>query len=325
VVPSGGFLKELVGRLEPKRPEARRVNQIDLTSPYGLLVTNYHTLVKRPEIEGHIFTVEIKPKCGKYERIPSKILEKVQASHVLIQDNPTIYYNLINSKVSDFDVKQVQKLMKGDEKYLTNYSPLELFSGDRKQMLESLRCLRACPQCNLKVHRDGKPWTVLSDDCLEVVVDILLQTKVLETVFAIQCVTAKTIEEVFQVHFKACCQLPEDKSKEIIASVMPHCLESSTTWRPANVAEEHWHEVLKFLFSMSARDVSVMVTFSGLKAKQETAVKLGHNESVVQARGRNYLAKVGIIDCDLKLIKKMEFYYKDKLKCLSDYVDFYSS
>ena len=91
--------------------------------------------------------------------------------------------------------------------------------------------------------------------------------------------------------------------------------------------EQYWSSILRYLFSMSARDCSIMITFCPIVNAMSTEIKakLNHGEALVAIKGREYVAKVGVIDFDVKLIKKLEFYYSDKIRSLTEYIDFYSS
>ncbi len=318
------FLEELKEHLEPKRAVARRVNQIDLASPYATLMTNYHVLTTEGYMGGHTYTVEIKPKCGKYERMPAQIIEKAKANLTLAKESPSILTNIVNSQVTEFDIKQTQKVLKGEEKYFSNYSPIQLFSGNRELILLSLKNLRACPHINLRMHRDGKLVPAVSDDLLEVVAEVLIRTKVLSRILDVQWATDRSIEEVYQSFFKACSQMKESEARTSIERVMPHVLDPAGKFKPESASDSQWLEVLKYLMSMTARDCSVMITFRAMgEGKGEP--RIGHNETIVPVRGRKYAVKVGVIDFDVKLIKKVEFYYNDKIKSLTDYISYFSS
>jgi len=284
-------------------------------------MTNYHHLTFAEYSEGALYTIEVKPKYCRCEKVPAKILKDLPKNTALLRDNPTIYNSILNSSVMDFDTKQVQKLLKGEEKLMTNYSPLKMFSGDRAKMLETLRDLRASPQANLKMHKNGKRVAVLGDDVLEVLAEILIQSKILDYIKELQCCTDKTVEEAFEIFNTHCKNMPEEESKKIIEKILPKCFDKTMK---LTEKEKHWHEILKFLYSMSARDCSVMVTFCALNSKLDKNAKLGHGEALVKFKGRMFTAKVGVIDLDVKLIKKMDVYYSDKIRSLTDYIKFFS-
>eukprot|EP00826_Nyctotherus_ovalis_P008223 TRINITY_DN12127_c0_g1_i2.p1 TRINITY_DN12127_c0_g1~~TRINITY_DN12127_c0_g1_i2.p1 ORF type:complete len:281 (+),score=78.87 TRINITY_DN12127_c0_g1_i2:420-1262(+) len=275
-------------------------------------MANCHYLSQRSK--GHVYTVEIKPKAFRAEKVVSEVRKKVEEDKELLKECPSVCRALLNDEVMEFDLKQVQKVLKGDEKYFTNYSPANLFSNDKIKMLRALKDLRACPQCNLRMYKDGKKIVYMSDDLLKVVVEILMQTKVLDCIKEAQAVTDKNIEDIYTLYTAKCKSMPH--SQQIIETVMPHCLSPA----PFAAHEQSWAEVLKYLFSMSARDCSVMATF----CLDEEGKELGKDEVSVDVEGRKYVAKVRVIDFDVKFISKIESYYADRVKSLVDFINFHS-
>jgi len=286
-----------------------------LENVYATLMSNYHYI---SQTKGNIYTVEIKPKSFRPERILTGIKKKIREDKKLLIENPSLYNKLLNSAIMEFDLKQVQRVLKEEEKYFTNYCPADIFSGDKYKILKALKDLRACPQSNLKIHKNGKRRVYISDDLLEVVVDILMQTNILDTIKQVQGVTNKNIEDIYNIYTTKCKPVSEDKAKEIIEDIMPRCLDLKETF---NEHEEPWAEVLKYLFSMSARDCSIMMTFCLIDEKAE----LEKNEIIISIGEQIYITKLGIIDFDVKLMKKIEEYYFDRIKHLADFIDFHSN
>lgn len=320
--PSKDFLEALKPRLEPRRPAERRKHEIDTEDIFATLTTNYHYISQHRHAEGYTHTIEIKPKAFRPEKILKEVERRLKSNSKLLKDNPSIYHSLLSSKVMEFDLKQVQKILKGSEKYFTNYSPAKLFSNNKDDILSTLKDLRACPQNNFKIHKNGKLTGFISNDQLELIVEILNQTKVLDSIKEAQAVTNKNIEEVYNIYTEKCKIMTETDSRRIIEEVMPKCLDTGVKF---NQDEQNWAEVLKYLFSMSARDCSIMLTYCPVNEMAGSEIRLERNEILLMIKERQYVVNVGVIDFDIKLIKKIKQYYTDKTRLLQEYIDFYSN
>ncbi|CAL8462781.1 g2314 [Coccomyxa elongata] len=93
--------------------------------------------------------VEIKPKCGF---LPTSIL--IRPEHG------------IKHRVPRFQLHQQLKLAQGKIKHLSNYNPLDLFSGEPQRVEAAVAALFAEPQNNLKLFLDGSPMQSPQDDRL---------------------------------------------------------------------------------------------------------------------------------------------------------------
>eukprot|EP00831_Metopus_contortus_P045896 TRINITY_DN3680_c0_g2_i1.p1 TRINITY_DN3680_c0_g2~~TRINITY_DN3680_c0_g2_i1.p1 ORF type:complete len:115 (-),score=13.01 TRINITY_DN3680_c0_g2_i1:237-581(-) len=94
----------------------------------------------------------------------------------------------------------------------------------------------------------------------------------------------QSIEEVYKVDYEYVKGLPEKKSQKIILDLLPQTLDPS--WHSTNMDEKHWMNILRFLFSISARDCSILITFIELSSPVPTT--LGHNEFLIPY-GRHHI------------------------------------
>ncbi|BDA50874.1 Inositol-pentakisphosphate 2-kinase IPK1 at N-terminal half [Coccomyxa sp. Obi] len=93
--------------------------------------------------------VEIKPKCGF---IPTSTL--IRPEHE------------VKKRVPRFQLHQRLKLAQGKIKQLSNYNPLDLFSGEPQKVEAALAAMFEEPQNNLQLFLDGSPMQLPQDDRL---------------------------------------------------------------------------------------------------------------------------------------------------------------
>jgi len=140
---------ELVREAVRKHRPAERCGK-DIFYPMGLLMpdlTHHHLLPADPRHVlhhpaaatnnrlggGRTLTIEIKPKTG-----------------FLLADNCP------HPRLCNFCLKQFYKLQQGLANAISDYCPLDLFSGSKPRMLKALKGLLACPQNNLRIFGDGE-------------------------------------------------------------------------------------------------------------------------------------------------------------------------
>uniref|UniRef100_A0A1B0DLS4 Inositol-pentakisphosphate 2-kinase n=1 Tax=Phlebotomus papatasi TaxID=29031 RepID=A0A1B0DLS4_PHLPP len=110
-----------------------------------LKVPNYDTLNKwlnqfRPSVIGETYCVEIKPKQG----------------WIFPESTLMALYPESDGKLCRFCAMQYLKLVKKTIKRVSNYCPIDLFSGDRNRMLKALNGLVETPQNNFRMWRSGQ-------------------------------------------------------------------------------------------------------------------------------------------------------------------------
>lgn len=89
------------------------------------------------DVENVVWGVEFKPKCG------------------FLTSSPFVPKNSLKRRVSRYHMHQHLKLAQGKVRRVSEYSPLDFFSGDKESQARALRGLIACPQNNLRVFANG--------------------------------------------------------------------------------------------------------------------------------------------------------------------------
>uniref|UniRef100_A0A6B2EA39 Inositol-pentakisphosphate 2-kinase n=1 Tax=Phlebotomus kandelakii TaxID=1109342 RepID=A0A6B2EA39_9DIPT len=92
------------------------------------------------QVKGETYCVEIKPKQG----------------WIFSESTLKALYPDSKAKLCRFCAMQYLKLVKKTIKRVSNYCPIDLFSGDRDRMLKALRGLVETPQNNFRMWRSGQ-------------------------------------------------------------------------------------------------------------------------------------------------------------------------
>ncbi|GAB0096011.1 Inositol-pentakisphosphate 2-kinase [Sergentomyia squamirostris] len=104
-----------------------------------LAILRRDLLPENIQVKGETYCVEIKPKQGWI--LPKDILE------ALFPDS--------DGQFCRFCAMQYLKLVRQTIKRVSNYCPIDLFSGDRTRMLKALQGLVETPQNNFRMWRSG--------------------------------------------------------------------------------------------------------------------------------------------------------------------------
>eukprot|EP01006_Ploeotia_vitrea_P037679 TRINITY_DN66159_c12_g1_i1.p1 TRINITY_DN66159_c12_g1~~TRINITY_DN66159_c12_g1_i1.p1 ORF type:complete len:546 (+),score=96.61 TRINITY_DN66159_c12_g1_i1:144-1640(+) len=164
------FAGQLASIAAPFRPQIRSENStIDLQSTTALLMADA-TTVPGPWNQEDVIGIEIKPKCGT---LPL----------ALRCDDDKDEHRWLRSVVCKYCMVQHHKSgVTGVTSEISNYCPLELFSGDQARMRKVLLRLLKRPQNNLRIFRGGKmvaptvkegAATLSCPDCTDDVTDAL--------------------------------------------------------------------------------------------------------------------------------------------------------
>jgi len=144
------FVKSVICR---ERPLHRCLK--DIYYPAGILMPDLtHPATHFNNNKGPTLSIELKPKTG-----------------VLFPENCP------HTSLCNFCLKQFYKLQQGATDKLSDYCPLDLFSGDKTRMKTAIRALLESPQNNLKIFGDGvllhDQYTANSDRCVKFVCGML--------------------------------------------------------------------------------------------------------------------------------------------------------
>ncbi|XP_023563567.1 inositol-pentakisphosphate 2-kinase isoform X3 [Octodon degus] len=129
------FVKQLCLKIQSERPESRCDKDLDTLSGYAMCLPNL-TRLQTYCIAEHrpILCVEIKPKCGF---IPFSSSVTHEMKH----------------KVCRYCMHQHLKVATGKWKQISEYCPLDLFSGNKQRMHFALKSLLQESQNNLKIFK----------------------------------------------------------------------------------------------------------------------------------------------------------------------------
>lgn len=134
--------KELSRLVESYRPEYRKTKRLKLRNCYGFCLPDCTFLPKhylQYKTSGSLITVEVKPKMGFLPTSP-----------FIPQDQ------LTKLQVCKFQLLQRKKKRDGRISSISDYCPLDLFSGCRVRMKRALEALLQNPQNNLAIFQDGR-------------------------------------------------------------------------------------------------------------------------------------------------------------------------
>eukprot|EP00124_Ichthyophonus_hoferi_P001615 Ihof_evm1s89 gene=Ihof_evmTU1s89 len=140
----GAFLAALNTHIHTQRPPHRLGMEINVDSNVGLLLPD---LTASPSywlpVQADLpkICVELKPKWGYLPSSPY-----ISANQESVKRN-----------TCRFCMHQYTKVSKGQQKEVSLYCPLDLFSGERERILLALKNLLWTPQNNLKIYRSNQP------------------------------------------------------------------------------------------------------------------------------------------------------------------------
>jgi len=145
--------EKLREKLCVERPEGRCCK--DIYYPMGILMPDFTSpLAQFASGIGPTLTVELKPKTG--------YLLPTNCPHPLL---------------CNFCLKQFYKMEQGTIKRISDYCPLDLFSGNLHRMMRAVKGLLDCPQNNLRILGSGNCLhdqnTTRSSSCAKFVEDML--------------------------------------------------------------------------------------------------------------------------------------------------------
>ena len=120
-------LEAIRNLVNPCRPPKRMVK--DIFYPAALVMPDY-AFMSEPG-KGPVLSVEIKPKRGFLH-----------------------HENLVHPTLCNFCLKQFFKLNVGNSQSVSQYCPLDLYSGEENRMIRAIHALMASPQNNLRIFKD---------------------------------------------------------------------------------------------------------------------------------------------------------------------------
>ncbi|KDP38543.1 hypothetical protein JCGZ_04468 [Jatropha curcas] len=323
---SRDFLESIEKKVISQRP-AWRVDaaKIDTDRDFVLIMTD-HSLFPHGSLKvGPCISVEIKPKCGF---LPSSrfIAER----------------NSIKRSTARFRMHQVLKLSQHEISELSQYDPLDIFSGSKERIHKAINDLYTTPQNNFRVFLNGSlifgglgggtsktsaliekafedalKGVIQADDGLrtrsfiELVAETVYSSRVLDQLLEAQKLDNFDIEGAVHAYYNIISQ-PCMVCRELDEARLPH--------RYASLHSIPMDDSLKivkdYLIAATAKDCSMMISF---KPMEDRGLGSQYSSIYLQSTNQNFDYKVSFLDLDLKPLKKMETYYEKDEKIMSCY------
>ncbi|CAH9077839.1 unnamed protein product [Cuscuta europaea] len=325
IIVSREFLETVEKNAFHVRPSWRvDATKVNFLSSYAILMPDHSTFPHVAPKE-HCICVEIKPKCGF---VPSSefILER----------------NAVKRRTTRFKMHQTLKFVQGKISYISEYDPLDMFSGSKERLDKAMNDLLLTPQNNFRVFLDGslifgglggvaEPTTskvcealedalkniILAEEgmrtnCfLELISEAVLSSGVLNRLLEVQKLDVFDIEGAIHVYYN------------VISQPCMVCRELGSGFSKRydtlhSISMEESGKILRdFLIATTAKDLGVMISF---KLQEDGKGKSSYNHVSLKSTNQNFDYKVAFIDLDLKRLNKMEFYYELDQKIVSSYL-----
>ncbi|KAG2302390.1 hypothetical protein Bca52824_031041 [Brassica carinata] len=320
------FLESVDKKVTKQRPPWR-VNAANVdTSHDSALILNDHSLfsqgVSNGGNGGDCLSVEIKPKCGF-----------LPTSRFISEENK------LKRSVSRFKMHQILKLEQNEISEVSEYDPLDLFSGSKDRVSEAVKALYSIPQNNFRVFLNGSlvlggsgestgrtsPETahafedalkgfIQSNDglrtkCfLQLVCDTVYDSGVLDKLLEVQKLDKIDIEGAIHCYYN------------IINQPCPICKEAGLLEEEESLhclpLDESLKIVKDYLIAATAKDCSLMISFR-LRNAWDSAPSC--DAVCLKSTNQTFDYKVHFIDLSMKPLKRMEAYYKLDNKIISFY------
>ncbi|XP_054798297.1 inositol-pentakisphosphate 2-kinase isoform X2 [Prosopis cineraria] len=269
-------------------------------------------------------SVEIKPKCGFLPL--SRFISDETA---------------IKKSVTRFKMHQSLKLHQGAISELSQYNPLDLFSGSKERIEKAIKDLFTTPQNNFRVFLNGSlifgglgggaPTTnflvaktfedalktvieaedgLYTEKFLYLVAESVHKSGVLDQLLKIQKLDNLDIEGAIHAYYNVTSQ-----QCMVCRELSEQQLNRYASLHSASL-EESLRTVKNYLIATTAKDCSLIICFRPRKERYSGSV---YNQVHVESTKQTFDFKVSFIDLDLKPLDKMEYYYKLDKKIVSFY------
>ncbi|GAB4846568.1 Inositol-pentakisphosphate 2-kinase, variant 3 [Ancistrocladus abbreviatus] len=326
VLVSREFLETVERNVLCQRP-SWRVNAAKInTCIDSVLLMSDHSVFPYGTLNGEpCISVEIKPKCGF---LPS--------SRFIAEENA------IKKKATRFKMHQVLKLHQHQISQLSEYDPLDLFSGSRDGIHKAIKALFSGPQNNLRVFLNGSliygglgggtngtsfikgeefedyiKCFIQGEDGLrtesfvELVAETVFRLGVLDRLLEVQKLDNFDIEGAIHAYYNivsqpclVCKSFGEEKQL---------CRYSHLHSIPL---DESMKIVKNYLIAATAKDCSLMISFRPREDRNSESL---YSSVYLEPTKQRFEFKAYFIDLDLKPLKKMEYYFELDQKIVSYY------
>ncbi|XP_019083137.1 PREDICTED: inositol-pentakisphosphate 2-kinase [Camelina sativa] len=323
---------ESVEKMATSQPLSRRANPSSVdTNRTSVLLMDDLTRFAHGHVEDDkpCLTVEIKPKYGF---LPS--------SSFIAEEN------LIKKSVTRFKMQQALKLRQNEILKVSEYDPLDLFSGSKDRIHKAIKALYATPQTNFRVFLNGslvfggfrgskcittskvelafnhilkgilktEDDDVCASSFIELVAETIYASGALDQLLHVQKLDKYNIEGVVHAYYdlidqpcKACQELEKRKLSNHFGAMH-------------SMSHDEKVNILKnFLISSTATDCSVMVSIRS----RETGLSSfsSHGNVHLESTKQDFEYKVHFIDLDMRPLNRMEANYESDKMIMKSYLE----
>ncbi|XP_052201541.1 inositol-pentakisphosphate 2-kinase isoform X3 [Diospyros lotus] len=326
VIVSKEFLEVVEKNVLCQRPswrvDAANVNALCNSA----LLMSDHSVFPKGNLKGNFcISVEIKPKCG-FLPISRFISEG----------------NAVKKSTTRFKMHQALKLHQGETSELSEYNPLDMFSGSKDRLHEAIMALFATPHNNFRAFLNGSlifgglggradgtscmigeafedvlKCVIQADEGLRtryflcLVTEALYGSGLLNQLLKIQKLDVFDIEGAIHAYYdivsqpcKVCENLGDNKLSNIY------------TYLHSLPLDESLKIVRDYLIAATAKDLSIMICF---RPRKDEDVESPYSSVFLESTNQRFDYKASFIDLDMKPLKKMERYYKLDQKIVNCY------
>ncbi|XP_017699411.2 inositol-pentakisphosphate 2-kinase IPK1 isoform X4 [Phoenix dactylifera] len=268
------FLESIKKNVHDQRP-AWRIDaaEVDALCDSAFLISDHSLFTGTPRVELCV-AVEIKPKCGFLPS--SEFITKA---------------NAIKKSVTRFRMHQFLKLHQGEISKVSEYNPLDLFSGSKDRIYQAMTALFATPQNNFRIFLNGSlifgglgggmdSSAVRSHETNTAIEDLIKPCMV--------CKNSGDPELLDQ--YSSLHSLPLEKRLKIVRD---------------------------YLIASTAKDCSLMISFRPVDSGSTGS---GYNSIFLESSNQSFEYKARFIDLDMKPLEKMVHYYELDQKIVNFYM-----
>ncbi|WKA10176.1 hypothetical protein VitviT2T_027761 [Vitis vinifera] len=326
VLVSREFLESVEKNVLCQRPAWRiEAAKVNTNCDYALLLSD-HSVFPHSFVKGEpCISVEIKPKCGF-----------LPFSRFIAEGNA------IKKRVTRFRMHQILKLHQQEIAQISEYEPLDLFSGSKEKMHKAVKALFTTPQNNFRVFLNGSliygglgggtdSTSFMVGEAFEDVLKCVIQAEVgmrvesflhlvsetvsksgvLDRLLEVQKLDTFDIEGAIHAYYDivsepctVCRDLGEDIASHRYTSL--HSIPS----------DESLKIVRDYLIAATAKDCSLMISFAPRKDGNSASP---YSNVYLASTDQSFDYKAYFIDLDMKPLKKMQYYYELDQKIVSCY------
>lgn len=330
VLVSKEFLESIEKNVSSQRP-AWRVDaaMVNTFCDFALLISDHSVFPPGNLKEDFCVSVEIKPKCGF---LPSSrfISER----------------NAVKTSVTRFRMHQFLKLHQKEISQVSEYDPLDLFSGSRDRIIRAVKSLISTPQNNFRLFlnsslvfgalgggmddvadsqtckvseafEDVIKDVILADrshrlECfLELLAEMIIRSGVLGRLLSVQKLDKFDIEGAIHAYYN------------IISQPCPICkglgdvkLSHQYSYIHSMSLEESQRIVREYLIAATAKDCSLMISF---RPRMDQDLASEYSSISLESTKQDFEYKAYFVDLDMKPLSKMVHSYELDQKIVGYY------